>query len=124
MNGQQFLEKLAEFPSDTFEFYFAQVADSLFLGEVMGAEDLRCLSEAALLARLCNIAFNGLGGCNGEIKPERECNRISLEQSFMSRKEKLGDCAGWTSLSSFQRETAARFFLNVSVAEDNLAHDP
>jgi hypothetical protein len=121
MNGQQFLEKLAEFPSDTFEFYFSQVADSLRLGEAMGAEDLGRLCDAAFMACLCNISFNGLGGCNGEIKPQREHNRIRLEQHFMAKKEQLTGCAGWSSLSRFQRETAARFFLEVSVTENNLA---
>jgi hypothetical protein len=124
MNGQQFLEKLAEFPSDTFEYYFSQVADSLCLGEAMEAEDLRRLSEAALWARFCNISFNGLGGCNGEIKPQRERHRITLEQKFMARKEELRDCAAWHALSSFQRDTAARFFLDVFVAENNLALEP
>lgn len=121
MNGQQFLQKLAEFPSDTFEYYFSQVADSLRLGELMGPEDLRRLSEAALFARLCNISFNRFG--HAGTKPETERNRITLEQNFMDRKEKLRDCAAWNSLPSFQRETAARFFLNVSVAEKNLARE-
>jgi hypothetical protein len=121
MNGQQFLQKLSGFPFDSFEYYFSQIADSLCLGEAMGAGDLRRLSEAALLARLCNIAFNGSGDSYEDIKPEREFNRIRLEQKFMVSMARLRDCAGWNSLSRFQRETAARFFLEVSVAEDHLA---
>jgi len=79
MNGQQFLQQLAKFPSDTFEHYSSPVADLLRLGETMGAEDLGRLCDAAFLACLCNISFNGLGGCNGEIKPERERNRIKAQ---------------------------------------------
>jgi hypothetical protein len=121
MNGQQFLQKLSDFPFHSFEYYFSQVADSLCLGEAMGAGDLRRLSEAASLASRCNIAFNGFEGDYEEIKPERELNRIRLEQKFMASMAKLRDCAGWNSLSRFQRETAARFFLEVSVAENHLA---
>lgn len=121
MNGQWFLQKLSEFPFDSFEYYFSQVAESLCLGEVMGAADLHRLADAASLARHCNIAFNGSGDSYGDIKPERELNRVMLEQKFMASMAKLRCCAGWNSLSRFHRETAAQFFLEVSVAEDHLA---
>ena len=121
MNGQQFLQKLSEFPFDSFEYYFSQIADSLCLGDVMGAGDLHRLSEAASLARHCDVAFNGLGdSCEG-VEPERELDRIMLEQKFMASMGKLRYCAGWNSLSRFQRETATRFFLEVAVAENHLA---
>jgi hypothetical protein len=121
MNGYWFLQKLSEFPFDSFEYYFSQIAESLCLGEEMGAADLHRLSEAASLARHCNIAFNGLDDCCGEAKLEREFDRVMLEQKFMASMAKLRICAGWNSLSRFQRETAAQFFLEVSVAEDRLA---
>jgi hypothetical protein len=121
MNGQWFLQKLSEFPFDSFEYYFSQIAESLCLGEAMGAADLHRLSEAASLARDCNIALNGSGDSYGEVKPERELDRIVLEQKLMASMAKLRDCPGWNSLSRFQRETAACFFLEVSVAEDHLA---
>ena len=121
MNGQWFLQKLSEFPFDSFEYYFSQIAESLCLGEEMGAADLHRLSEAASLARQCNMAFNGEGDSYGETKPERELDCILLEQKFMASMAKLRICPGWNSLSRFQRETAARFFLEVCVAADHLA---
>lgn len=124
MNGQQFLQKLAEFPFDSFEYYFSQIADSLCLGDAMSAGELGRLSDAALLARRCNVAFNRLEGSYEEIKPERELNHILLEQKFMASKAKLCDCSGWNFLSRFQRETAAHFFLEVSVTENHLASEP
>jgi hypothetical protein len=93
------------------------------LGAVMDEKDLENLLEATYLGCLCNISFNGLGGCNGEIKPEREHTRIALERAFMDAKARLFACAGWKALEPGQRELVERTFLRVLVDEQNLAAD-
>lgn len=115
------LNQLSGFPSDTFENRFSRIAKRLELGATLDEDELRLLFEAAFYACLCNIAFNGLGGCQGEIKPEREANRIRLEQDFMAVRERFLDCAGWRALAAFQRGQVVRIFLNVFVDEDKLA---
>ena len=108
-------------PTKAFETQFTRLADNLALSSWLSAENLRRLCEAAFYARLCNISFNGLGGCGGHVKPEREANRIILEQEFMAA------CATFWASSAVQtiphglRTRIRGVFLNVSVAEENLA---
>jgi hypothetical protein len=70
---------------------------------------------------LCNIALNGLGGCGGRIKPEREPNRRRLEGEFMAARDKFYACAGWQVLSPFLRHPVQSIFLRIFVEEVNLA---
>ena len=120
-DGQDFLEKLAKFPPDTFEAKFLRKTRRMGLCDTLAAEELRLLYRASFRALLCNIALNGLGGCEGLIRPEREVNRVRLEQDFMSFRNRFFACAGWQKLLSPKRERLERQFLTVAVAEENLA---
>ena len=119
--GEEYLNELAGFPPRTFSRNFARSATRLRLDKALGRTELKCLYEAAYLAALCNIALNGLGGCNGVIKPERESNRRKLEGDFMMACDRLYACAGWRSISPFVRHPIQRIFLRVCVNEENLA---
>jgi len=119
--GEQYLEELAGYPPKTFPSHFSSIAARLHLGTALDGTELTWLYEAAFGAALCNIAFNGLGGCGGSIKPEREPNRRRLEWEFMAARDKLYACAGWQALPPFVRDPIQRIFLRVFVNEDNLA---
>ena len=118
-DGQNFLRELAHFPSNTFEGRFFEISDRLRLGSVFNGHELVLLYEAAFYATLCNISFNGLGGCRGQIKASREANRISLERAFMAAREKLVACDGWKVLYPSERGEIRKILLNVFVAPDN-----
>ncbi len=120
-NGQNFLEQLAVSSKNRFEARFSRVSLRLGLGEVLDAGELSLLYEAAFLATLCNIAFNGLGGCEGEIKPERETSRIMLEREFMGARDRFFNSAGWKGLPLHQRGSVQRIFLDVFVVLANVA---
>jgi hypothetical protein len=119
-NGQKFIEQLAGFPPRSFESKFSKIATRLHLAPALDRAELECLFEAALLAILCNISFNGLGGCGGIIKPDRETNRIRLEREFMAACDKLYAAAGWKALPPFVRHPIQTHLLHVSVHEENL----
>jgi len=70
---------------------------------------------------LCNISFNGLGGCGGEIKPERETARIMLEREFMAARTRFFTSTGWKTLARHLRESIKNVFLSVRIAEANMA---
>ena len=119
--GEEYLNELAAFPPKTFPSRFSTIATRLHLGTAMDQTELRSLYEAAYGATLCNIAINGLGGCGGRIKPEREPNRTRLETEFMAARDTLYACAGWQALPPFVRHPIQSCFLRISVNEDNLA---
>ena len=119
--GEKYLEELAGFPPKTFPSHFSSRATRLRLGTALDRTELRWLYEASFAATLCNIALNGLGGCGGIIKPERESNRRRLETEFMAARDKLYACAGWEALSPFVRHPIQSSFLRISVNEVNLA---
>ncbi|HWV98620.1 MAG TPA: hypothetical protein VNZ64_02895 [Candidatus Acidoferrum sp.] len=119
-DGQDFLDHLSGSSSNGFEKRFSQIATKHGLAALLDGSELSLLFQAALCATLCNIAVNGLGGCDGEIKPEREANRINLERVFMMARDRFCTSAGWKSLAAPERETIQRVFLSVFVAEDNL----
>ena len=87
----------------------------------MDWDELKLLYRAAYRGTLCNIAINGLGGCGGRIKPQREANRTALEWRFMAAREELYASAGWQALSPAAKGSVERVFLNVFVADHNLA---
>lgn len=120
-NGQEYLEQLASLPSNTFDSQFSRNASRLGLGELLGSNELKLLYDAAFLAILCNISFNGLGVYSGEIRPEKESTRLNLERQFMKAREVLYASPGWQTLGQSKRARAERLFLNVFVAEANLA---
>jgi hypothetical protein len=120
-DGDYFLGHLANFSPNTFERSFSNLSVKLELGSLLSPRDLNLLFEAAFFAVLCNLAFNGLGGCGSEIKPEREAHRTRLEWSFMAARGRFFACKGWKALSLARQASVKRLFLTVSVAEANLA---
>ena len=119
-DGQDFLDRLAGSSSNSFERRFSRIATDHSLGSVLGGSELSLLLEAAMCATLCNIAVNGLGGCDGEIKPDREANRIDLERAFMAARDRFCASAGWKYLAAQEKQTIQSVFLNVFVDDDNL----
>ena len=120
-DGQDFLERLVSHSPNNFEGRFAKTSKKLGLGGLLTAAELNLLYEAAFYSTLCNIAFNGLGGWGGIIKPERESTRIKLEQGFMAAREKFFASRGWKKLHARARGSVKRIFLDVFVEENNLA---
>jgi hypothetical protein len=120
-DGQEFLNRLANFPVHSFESRFSSISTRIGVGRALHLTEVHLLYEAAFAAVLCNIALNGLGGCNGRIKPQRERNRIRLELEFMEARGRLLGSPGWQALSASEKETIRRIFLSVRVDEDKLA---
>ncbi len=120
-DGQVFLDALAEFPPRTFESNFSRISRRLGLGRLLSGSELNSLYQAAFKAALCKIAFNGLGGCGGRIKPEMERYRTKLENEFMAARAALFGSAGWCNLARAERTSVQQLFLQVLVTEENLA---
>lgn len=121
-DSQEFFEELASCSRTGFKTKFGRVARRLGLTLGLNRIELSRLHEAAFLAALCNISFNGLGGCGGEIKPEKEPTRCRLEQAFMDACENFYCSPGWKTLKPAQKKSIQTVFLSVSVSEENLAH--
>ena len=121
MNGHRFLALLAGHGKTGFTSNFARICTKLGLGGLFGADELKQLYAAALFATLCSIAFNGLGGCGGEIKPGMELQRLVLERDFMEARADLFATAGWRALNRELKERTAAIFLQVLVDDGNLA---
>src|SRR5436190_21321714 len=117
-DGQDFIERLASSSPNTFESRFARTSKRLGLGTSLNSEHLNLLYEAAFYTTLCNIAFNGLGGSDGEIKPERELTRIKLEQGFMRARDRFFASSGWKKLRKAVKASIQRIFLTVAVLEE------
>ena len=120
-DGQEFLEQLESFAPNKFATRFSKHCTKLGLGAALDANELNLLYKAAFRATLCNIAINGLGGCEGKVKPEREVNRTRLEWQFMAARDQLYASRGWQLLSLAEKGSVGRVFLNVFVADYNLA---
>jgi hypothetical protein len=120
-DSQDFSEELAGCSRPAFKSKFSRLARRLGLRDGLKRAELSCLYEAAFLAALCNISFNGLGGCGGEIRPEKESTRWRLEQAFMDARDNFYRCAGWQALTAAQQKSIRSIFLTVSVNEENLA---
>ncbi len=120
-DGGKFLMELSSFGPRTFEGRFAMISVRLGLGAVLSATELRLLYQAAFYAKLCNIAFNGLGRCGGYIIAEKERHRIVLENKFMVARDAFFASVGWSVLAARQRESIDQALLQVAVAESNLA---
>ncbi len=120
-SGQEYLEQLASLPPNTFDSQFSRNASRLGLGTLLGRNELKLLYDAAFLAILCNIAFNGLGVYGGQIRPEKEGTRRNLERQFMVARDILCASPGWQALSQPKRMRTERLFLHVFVADANLA---
>jgi hypothetical protein len=120
-DGQQFLQLLDNFPPNRFGRRFSATCARLGLGLVLDRNELNLLYEAAYCATLCQIAFNGLGGCKGQIKPEREATRTRLEWDFMAVRNRFCACRGWHALGASTRFAVRDAFLTILVANYNLA---
>jgi hypothetical protein len=88
---------------------------------VLSRDELILLFEVAFAATLCNIAFNGRGGCCGGIKPERERNRTNLERMFMAARDRFYATPGYQALDPAYKASICKSFLTVAVANKNLA---
>ena len=120
-SGQEFLGLLAGFPKNTSECVLARSATRLELGIELDRDELALLFDAALRASVCYIAFNGLGGCRGKIKPEREVHRIQLERDFMAGRDTFFTTSGWQSLLRARKTLIHSAFLEIVVRADRLA---
>jgi hypothetical protein len=120
-DGQNYLDQLGCPSCNGFERRFSKISIRLGLGKTLRGCELKLLHEATFCATLCNIAFNGLGDCGGEIKPAQEANRRNLEREFMAARGKLYNSEGWEVLIASAKESVQRIFLSVLVAEANLA---
>ena len=105
-------------PARNFKMRFEHTVTRLALGSRL---ELRQLCDAAFYARLCNIAFNGLGGCGGQIRPDRELNRIAIERAFMKACQAFWSSQGAQRLPDEPKGMIRGLFLSVSVSEQNLA---
>jgi len=119
-DGHYFLNELASFPPNSFEGRFFLMSSGLGLADSLSESEIMLLYEAGFYATLCNISFNGLGGCEGMIKPERETNRIRLEQAFMATRQGLYATAGWAALPLSTKESVEQRLLSVRVSADSL----
>lgn len=120
-DGQDFSEELESCSRQGFKSRFGQICGRMGLDGGLSRSELSRLYEAAFLAALCNVSFNGLGGCGGVIKPERESTRRRLEQAFMNARENLFHCPGWQALPHARQKSIQAVFLTVLIAEENLA---
>lgn len=116
-----FRDLMSAKPAPPFKLRFAAIAERLSLRLWLSKVELTQLCEAAFYAALCNIAFNGLGGCRGEIKPSRETNRISLERAFMEACAEFENSIGAQALPQNVKESVRRILLSVVVVDGNLA---
>jgi hypothetical protein len=121
-DSQDFFEELASCSRTGFKTRFSRTARRLGLNRGLSRGELARLYEAAFIAALCNISFNGLGGCGGEIRPDKEQTRCRLEQSFMDACDNFYRSPGWKVLKPAQKKSIHSIFLSVSVSEENLAH--
>ncbi len=120
-DNQDFSEELESCPRPGFKTRFGQISRRMGLDGGLSRSEITSLYEAAFLAALCNISFNGLGGCGGVIRPEREPARRKLEQAFMDARDNFFGCPGWKSLSPKRKKSIQAVFLTVLVSEENLA---
>jgi hypothetical protein len=120
-DSQNFSEELESCSRPGFKRRFGQIFRRMRLEGGLNRAEISCLYEAAFLAALCNISFNGLGGCGGVIRPEKEATRRRLEQAFMDSRDNFFKCPGWKALAPARKKSIQAVFLTVSVAEENFA---
>ena len=120
-DSNEFSEELTSCTREGFEAKFARIAHQMKLDGALKRQELARLSEAAFLAALCNIAFNGLGGCSGTTSPDKEITRRNLELAYMDARHNFQRSSGWKKLSAAQNESIYRVFLKVIVEDQNLA---
>ena len=119
-DGQQFLEELARLPEKTFDHRFAETSAQLSLGELFDRNELKLLYEASWRALSCNLAINGIGAPDGQVRPEDEAERRHLEQQFMEALELFYASPGWQNLDQCEKTPIEDCFLTVLVLDDRL----
>jgi hypothetical protein len=120
-DSYEFSEDLSGCSRQVFRTRFARTARRLGLNNGLKREELNRLAEAAFLGALCNVALNGLGGCDGEIRPENEPVRRDLEGAYMNACHNFYLSPGWKKLRTAQKDSIRAVFLTVVVEEKNLA---
>jgi hypothetical protein len=120
-DSQDFSEDLQNCSRAGFKGKFSQLSRRLGLKSGLNRSEFSRLYEAAFLAALCNVSFNGLGGCGGEIMPDKEPIRRRLEQAFMDARDNFFGCPGWKALPAARKKSIQAVFLTVLVSEENLA---
>jgi hypothetical protein len=118
--AQDFLEKLAGFPPDTFEGRFSHDSARLGLAEVLDRNELTLLYEAAFRGSLCHAAINGCGRGRGAIRPDNESQRTKLEWDFMTARAIFCASPGWQTLAASAQDSIEGVFLTVFVSDENL----
>ncbi len=119
--GYGFSEESSSCSREVFRTRFERTVRRLGLNNELRREDLNRLAEAAFLGALCNIALNGLGGHDGEIRPENEPVRRDLEGAYMNACRNFYLSPGWKKLPAPKKEAIRAVFLTVLVEEQNLA---
>jgi hypothetical protein len=119
--GEAFLEGLAESSPNGFPGRFARTSTRLRLGTRLDGTEVKLLYRAAFLAALCRISFNGPGGCAGRIAPEKEGQRIQLEQQFMAARDRFWTAVAHQLLRRSLREAIQKTFFNIVVKDEFLA---
>jgi len=119
-DGEQFLQSKATSRPGSFGQRFFTASNLLGLGSKLNQDDLLLLHDAAFQAALCNIAFNGLGGCNGQIRPQRENHRRNLEGQFMNARNAVYASPGYKTLPAPLKNDVERCFLTIEVTDENL----
>ena len=106
---------------NTFESRYSRMVGKLGLRKLLCPAELSLLYTTAFYAAACNISLNGLGRLGGEVSPEMERNRLSLEWAFMAARDEFFGTAGWMALRSGQRDLIKSTFLTVQVNPDKFA---
>jgi len=120
--SHDFFEETANCSRSDFKNRFGRIVRRLGLDVGLNKADLSRLYEAAFLGALCNIAFNGLGGCGGVIRPEKEPTRCKLERTFMDARNNFYRSSGWKRLAAARKKSIQTVFLTVRVDDENLAY--
>jgi hypothetical protein len=120
-DGERFIQSGSRSNFRGFEQRFSAVSSQFGLGARLSPGELDLLHYTAFRAALCNIALNALGGCGGQIKPERENHRRSLETKFMRALTALHASQGWKALTPSIRGRVESRLLTVRIADRNLA---
>lgn len=121
-DSEEFFEESTSCPRSSFKTKFDQTIRQMRLNPALKPAEMARLGEAAFLAALCNISFNGLAGCEGRIDPDKEQTRRRLEVAYMDACRDLYLSPGWKKISTAQKESVRNVFLTVMVDDENLAH--
>ena len=109
-DGQHYLEALASLPPYTFDSRFAKALAGLGLSGVFDRNELKLLCAASVKALACNLAINGLGVADEQIRPQGEAKRSRLEREFMLARDLFFASPGWQNLDHKHDDRLRRRF--------------